>query len=191
MKGYSLMDWIQLSGIIGIIASLLSVAGKMFWDTKSLKRDHGDLSSEHKMLSNDHKELKSSQQNILSKLSDHEINRVSAAHKLDKTVTEIMKETNKVSTFLVSEKQREQLKLSLLSYKQQDIQQSLEHLSGLFAELEETNLMNSKLSVERDELEEKVIELEKQIALLQKENQELKKKLALTENKNHCKGLER
>lgn len=184
MKGYEWMDWAQLGGILAVISAIVTTWLLMARDNKSLERDHGDLSK-------DHTELKSGQKNLSNKLSVHEKNRVSDVHKLDKVVTEIMKETNRVSTFLSSEKEKEQQKLSLLSYKQQDIQESLDHLSGLFAEIEEVNLLNAKLVSEREELLKINKELRISNQQLRNKNQELLNKLAHKHNKNRSNGLER
>lgn len=177
MKGYEWMDWVQLGGILAVISAIVTTTILMTRDNKSLERDHKDLSK-------DHTDLKIGQKSLSSKLSIHEKNRVSDVHKLDKIVSEIKKEANNVATFLATEKEKEQQKLSLLSYKQQDIQESLAHLSGLFTELEEVNLLNARLAAERDEL----LEINEK---LRHENQQLINTLYHKQNKNRSKGLER
>lgn len=155
----------------------------MVRDNKSLTRDHKDLSK-------DHVDLKHGQKNLSKKLSIYEKNRVSDVHKLDKNVSEIMKEATWVSTFLSNEKQKEQHKLSLLNYSQQAIQDSLEHIQGIFEEVKETNRLNTKLAFEREELLRKNQELTEKNQRLQQENYELSKKLDKVMNKGRSKGLE-
>ncbi|HAP3860739.1 TPA: hypothetical protein IUT83_001646 [Enterococcus faecalis] len=184
MKGSSVMDWVQLSGILSIIATIVATLIVMVRDNKNLTRDHKDLSK-------DHVGLKHGQKSLSKKLSVHEKNRVSDVHKLDKTVSEIMKETTRVSTFLFNEKQKEQHKLSLLNYSQQDIQDSLEHIQGIFEVVKETNRLNAKLASEREELIRKNEELTEKNQQLQQKNHELTKKLDKVMNKGRSRGLER
>lgn len=184
MKGYEWMDWVQLGGILAVISAIVTTWLLMARDNKSLERDHSDLSSEHKNLRQGQKNLK----NFTLRQSEKRDNQF---HIIDKNLSKIEQGTDNVWTFLTTEKQKETQKLSLLSYKQQDIQESLAHLSGLFSELEEVNVLNAQLAAEREELLEKNEELQRKNQQLTHKNQELMKQLMHKKDKDRSNGRER
>ncbi|EGO9445192.1 hypothetical protein ACX1Q7_002387 [Enterococcus faecalis] len=184
MEGLNLMDWMQLTGIGSAIVTLVWLFVKVSRDTKS-------LSDDHRYLQNGQSEIKKSLRNAREKRESYFQDLKENIFMLSKGLLGIEKDTNNVWKLLLEQQEKEKQKLSLLSYSQQDIQDSLEHIQGIFEEVKETNRLNAKLASEREELIRKNEELTEKNQQLQQKNHELTKKLDKVMNKGRSRGLER
>ena len=159
IKGLTLMDWVQISGILTIVVTLVGVLVTSRRDTNSLKRDHTDLSKENNRIIEEQKNVQSKQSDMIQQMHNHQaslVDKISSVKNDSYSMLNLLIEQERRGTTLTAENRQ-------ISDALQDLTVFANEYSRLVGLNRQYRQRIEKLSEEKEWLEKRNQELESQV----------------------------
>lgn len=159
IKGLTLMDWVQISGILTIVVTLVGVLVTSRRDTNSLKRDHTDLSKENDRIIEEQKNVQSKQSDMIQQMHNHQaslVDKISSVKNDSYSMLNLLIEQERRGTTLTAENRQ-------ISDALQDLTVFANEYSRLVGLNRQYRQRIEKLSEEKEWLGKRNQELESQV----------------------------